>query len=56
MDVNIGDILFQLFSFIILLSIPALIIVLIFVLKGRKSRMDRLEEKIDLLISQKEEK
>lgn len=53
---HIGDLIYQLFAFIILLSIPALIIVLVIVLKGRHSRMDRLEQKVDLLISQKEEK
>ncbi|WP_270181250.1 hypothetical protein [Alkalihalobacillus sp. CinArs1] len=56
MNVHIGDILFQLFAFVMLLSIPTLMIVLLFMLKGRRSRLDRLEQKVDQLLSQKEER
>lgn len=53
---NIGDLIYQLFAFMMLLSIPAIIITVIVLLKGRKSRWDRLEQKVDQLLAQKEEK
>jgi hypothetical protein len=52
---NGGDILFQLIMFILLLGIPAAIVILIIALrKGNKSRLDRIEEKIDRLLEENE--
>ncbi|WP_456274602.1 hypothetical protein [Bacillus sp. AK031] len=51
---NGGDILFQLIMFILLLGIPAAIVIIFVVLRKRnKSRLDRIEEKIDRLLEEK---
>lgn len=52
--INIGDIIFQLAAFIMLLSIPISLIILFRIIKRRNKRMDRIEEKLDELLSQKE--
>lgn len=55
--INVGDIIFQLMSFLILLGIP-LALILIFSKTRRKSndRLDRIEEKLDRLLAEKEPK
>ncbi|TYS01407.1 hypothetical protein FZC84_01765 [Rossellomorea vietnamensis] len=54
-DFNGGDIAFQVLMFILLLGVPAAILILIVVwLKGRNKRLDRIEEKMDLLLKDKE--
>ena len=52
--INTGDILFQLISFLFLLSIPVVIILFVVVLRKRNSRLKRVEEKLDQLLSDKE--
>ncbi|MCA1057658.1 hypothetical protein LCL96_01845 [Rossellomorea aquimaris] len=51
---NTGDIIFQLLSLLFLLTIPVGIIIFIVVLRRRNSRLKRVEEKLDKLISDKE--
>ncbi|KEF36618.1 hypothetical protein M670_04180 [Schinkia azotoformans MEV2011] len=55
--INVGDIIFQLMSFLILLGIP---VVLIFIFskarRKRNNRLDRIEEKLDQLLAEKEPK
>lgn len=52
---NGGDIAFQLFMFLFMLGIPAAIIFLfIKVLRNRKSRLNRIEEKLDKLLKEKD--
>jgi hypothetical protein len=54
--INIGDIIFQLMSFLILLGIPLAITTII--LKSRRKRNDhlnRIEEKLDQLLAEKEQ-
>jgi hypothetical protein len=52
---NGGDILFQFIMFILLLGIPAAIVIIIVAFRKRnKSRLDRIEEKIDRLLDEKE--
>ncbi|RIW37289.1 hypothetical protein D3H55_04415 [Bacillus salacetis] len=52
---NGGDILFQLIMFILLLGIPAALLFLFLALmKKRKSRLDRIEKKLDSLLKEKE--
>lgn len=52
--INTGDIIFQLITFLIVLAIPVGIIVLVVVFRRRNSRLQRVEEKLDKLISDKE--
>lgn len=54
--INIGDIIFQLAAFIMLLSIPAALIILYRIFKRRNKRMDRIEEKLDQLLAEKEDR
>lgn len=51
---NTGDIIFQLIAFIIVLTIPLGIIIVLFVFKKRNNRLKRVEEKLDKLLSEKE--
>ncbi len=51
--INGGDILFQLFAFMILLVIPIIVVVFIFTRK-RNSRLERIEEKVDKLLKEKD--
>lgn len=55
--INMGDIIFQLMSFLILLGIP-LVLIIIFskARKTRNNRLDRIEEKLDQLLAEKEPK
>ncbi|NMH67883.1 hypothetical protein HF072_03675 [Bacillus sp. RO3] len=52
--VNTGDIIFQLMSFLFLLAIPVGIIIFVVVLRRRTSRLKRVEEKLDKIISEKD--
>ena len=51
--INTGDIIFQLFSFLFLLTIPVGIIVFLVVLRRRNSRLKRVEDKLDKLLTDK---
>lgn len=53
---NVGDLIFQLVMFISLLFIPLAIIGIIWFLKKRNNRLKRVEEKLDQLLSEKNEK
>ncbi|MBE4906961.1 hypothetical protein IMZ08_02675 [Bacillus luteolus] len=52
--INGGDILFQLFAFMVLLVIPIILVVFIFTRK-RNSRLARIEEKLDKLLKGKDQ-
>jgi preprotein translocase subunit YajC len=52
--INSGDIIFQLIMFFILLAIPFTIIKVFLVLRRSNNRLKRVEEKLDKLISEKE--
>ncbi|HHW38424.1 MAG TPA: hypothetical protein GXX18_14490 [Bacillales bacterium] len=55
--INVGDIAFQLMSFLILLGIPLAIILMIRVARRKSNnRLDRIEEKLDQLLAEKEPK
>lgn len=55
--INIGDIIFQLMSFLILLGIPlAIIFIYRAARRKRNNRLDRIEEKLDQLLAEKEPK
>jgi len=55
--INVGDIIFQLMSFLILLGIPlALILIISKTRRKSKNRLDRIEEKLDRLLAEKESK
>jgi len=56
MGVNIGDIIFQLIMFLIVLAIPLAIIIVFIILRKRNCRLKRVEEKLDKLILEKEDK
>ena len=51
--INAGDILFQLITFCILLVIPLAIVISIVVMKKRNSRLNRIEEKLDKVLTDK---
>jgi hypothetical protein len=51
--INVGDIIFQLIMFFILLAIPLAIITVFFVIRKNNIRLKRVEEKIDKLLSVK---
>ncbi|SEN71241.1 hypothetical protein SAMN05192533_11833 [Mesobacillus persicus] len=51
-----GDIIFQLMMFISLLFIPLVILVVFLIVKKRNNRLKRVEEKLDQLLSEKNEK
>lgn len=54
---NVGDIIFQLMSFLILLGIPlAIIFIFRAARRKRNNRLDRIEEKLDQLLAEKEPK
>lgn len=53
---NTGDIIFQFIMFLIVLAIPLAIIILALILRKRNSRLERVEEKLDKLILEKENK
>jgi large-conductance mechanosensitive channel len=54
--INAGDIIFQLIMFCIILAIPFTIIKVFLVLRKSNNRLKRVEEKLDKLISEKENK
>jgi energy-converting hydrogenase Eha subunit H len=54
--INAGDIIFQLIMFFIFLAIPLVIIVVFLVLRKSNNRLKRVEEKLDILLSEKEKK
>jgi low affinity Fe/Cu permease len=54
--INAGDIIFQLILFIILLTIPLAIILVFFVQRKRNNRLERIEEKLDKLLIEKDKK
>lgn len=51
--INTGDIIFQLIMFLFVLAIPLGIITVVIVFKKRNSRLKRVEEKLDILLSEK---
>lgn len=51
--INIGDIIYQLFAFVVLLAIPVALI--LFFVK-RNSRLKRIEEKLDRLLEEEEKR
>lgn len=57
LGINVGDVIFQLMSFLILLGIP---VIFIFIFskarRKRNDRLDRIEEKLDQLLAEKEPK
>ncbi|MGD6802766.1 hypothetical protein FZC79_15990 [Rossellomorea vietnamensis] len=54
-EFNGGDIAFQLFMFLFMLGIPAAIIMIVVVgIRNRKSRLNRIEEKLDKLLQEKD--
>ncbi|WP_243385310.1 hypothetical protein [Bacillus kexueae] len=53
---NWGDIIFQTFMFISLLVIPIGIVLFIFASRKRNKKIQQLEEKIDQLIKEKDER
>lgn len=53
---NTGDLIFQLMMFLILLSLPLAIIIFYFVFRKRTSRLKRVEEKVDKILSEKDNK
>ncbi|WP_017754126.1 hypothetical protein [Calidifontibacillus oryziterrae] len=53
--INIGDIIYQLATFLMLLSIPIALIILYRIFKRRNKRMDRIEEKLDQLLAEKDQ-
>lgn len=54
--INVGDIIFQLVAFIILLAIPLTFLIVFVKIKKRNSRLSRIEEKLDQLLDEKEHK
>jgi hypothetical protein len=54
---NGGDILFQFIMFLLLLGGPAVLILLfIFIRKRSNDRLNRIEEKLDRLLNEKDDK
>jgi heme/copper-type cytochrome/quinol oxidase subunit 2 len=53
-EINTGDIIFQLITFLIVLTIPVCVIIFVVVFRRRNSRLKRVEEKLDKLISDKD--
>ncbi|MBM7662794.1 preprotein translocase subunit YajC [Bacillus mesophilus] len=52
--INGGDVLFQLFAFMVLLVIPIVVVVFILTRK-RNRRLARIEEKLDKLLKEKDQ-
>ncbi|MCM3585863.1 hypothetical protein M3182_08915 [Mesobacillus maritimus] len=53
---NIGDVIFQMMMLLTLVGIPILIIFLIRSRKNQKDQLKRVEEKVDQLLADKENK
>ncbi|MCP3738134.1 LPXTG cell wall anchor domain-containing protein [Rossellomorea sp. BNER] len=53
---NIGDIIFQLTMLLIVIGIPLVLILTFFVFSRRNKRLNRIEEKLDKLLSDKKNK
>ncbi|KON89990.1 hypothetical protein AF332_26315 [Sporosarcina globispora] len=53
---NSGDLLFQLLAFAFLLTVPPIIVILFFVFKRRNDRLKRVEDKLDRLLADREDK
>lgn len=49
-SVHVGDLIFQLVSFVFLLGVIAGVVFLILSLKKRNSKLDRVEQKVDQLL------
>lgn len=49
-SVHLGDLIFQLVSFVLLLGVIAGVVFLIIRLKKRNSKLDRVEQKVDQLL------
>lgn len=49
-SVHVGDLIFQLVSFVLLLGVIAGVVFLILSLKKRNSKLDRVEQKVDQLL------
>lgn len=54
--INVGDIIFQLVAFLFLLAIPLTFIIVFAKIKKRNSRLNRIEEKLDQLLAEKDQK
>jgi preprotein translocase subunit YajC len=52
--INVGDTIFQLIMFFILLAIPLAIITVFLVIRKNNNRLKRVEEKLDNLLSVKD--
>lgn len=52
--INTGEMMIQLIVYLTVLTIPLVIIISVFVFRKRNSRLKRVEEKLDKLISDKE--
>ncbi|MBM7587491.1 heme/copper-type cytochrome/quinol oxidase subunit 2 [Bacillus pakistanensis] len=53
---NIGDLIFQLTMLLIVIGIPVVLILTLFVFSRRNKRLNRIEEKVDKLLSDNENK
>ncbi|MCM3413653.1 hypothetical protein ACEWK1_08745 [Metabacillus sp. YM-086] len=53
---NIGDIIFQLLMLLCFIGIPIVIVILLLIMNKRNKRLKRIEEKLDKLIGEKENK
>jgi hypothetical protein len=53
---NIGDIIFQLTMLLIVIGIPLVLILTFFVFSRRNKRLNRIEEKLNKLLSDKKNK
>lgn len=49
-----GDMFFQLIAFSLLLFIPGVIALVYIISKGRNARIERLEQKVDQLLAEKD--
>lgn len=56
MHLNIGDIVFQLFTYLIPIILIILLIVFVRSSKKRKQQLKRIEEKLDIVSEQKTKK
>ncbi|MCT2536473.1 hypothetical protein NC661_03560 [Aquibacillus koreensis] len=52
--IHIGDIIFSLFSFLFLVAIVVGIVWFVIISKKKNNRLERVEEKLDKLLNEKE--
>jgi hypothetical protein len=55
-NVNVGDIIFQSIMFLVTICIPSVLILIFFVSVKRNKHLERIEEKLDRLLLDKENK